>query len=318
MADDGSQRTDRDPRLLDPHRGRRLRTWRRGASCSAPRSGSRRCPRGSSRSPAGGASAASTMRATSNPTEPIERGRSRPPQRRGWSSGRAAAGRRDPEAARGASRASPPAPDRSRSTPSAHRDTATPRGPTSSSSAERAPARADRPDRVRQPRRRWTRRSTATSGSCTPRPRTCRACRGRALARRRCSTPSSPAGCSATPASGWPRSSRSSSAGSWPRSTRRPTGRPARCRSRGWSTPPSTSRCSSSCATARAPSSRRPARASGRSRSSRTCVALPGAEPRPEPWRRTSGMHRARGRRVAGRGPRALARRATRSPTIAT
>ncbi len=54
----------------------------------------------------------------------------------------------------------------------------------------------------------------------------------------------------------------------WPRSTRPSTGRPGRCPSRGWSTPPSTSRCWSSSARRWSPSSRRPARPSGRGRSS--------------------------------------------------
>ena len=44
-------------------------------------------------------------------------------------------------------------------------------------------------------------------------------------------------------------SSRSSWASAWPRSTRRSTGRSGRCPSPGCATPPSTSRCSSSCAT---------------------------------------------------------------------
>ena len=76
-------------------------------------------------------------------------------------------------------------------------------------------------------------------------------------------------------------------------------------RRRGSSTPPSTSRCSSSCATPWPPSSRRPARPSGRARSS---THLRGFTPTPrvDAWRRTSGMHRARGRRALGRGQGAV------------
>ena len=57
------------------------------------------------------------------------------------------------------------------------------------------------------------------------------------------STPSSPAACSATRGSAWPRWWRRSSAPASPRSTPPSTGRPDRCRCRGSSTPPSTSRC---------------------------------------------------------------------------
>jgi hypothetical protein len=106
-----------------------------------------------------------------------------------------------------------------------------------------------RPDRVRLagpapggPRRHRVDPARRHPGPALPR-------RGRAATRPRCSTPSSPAGCSATPASAWPRWSRACSAPGSPRSTPRSTGRPGRCPSRGWSTPPSTSRCSSSCAT---------------------------------------------------------------------
>ena len=74
---------------------------------------------------------------------------------------------------------------------------------------------------------------------------------------------------------------------------------PAAARSRGWSTPPSTSRCSSSCATCSPPSWWRPARTSGRARSSTRCAASRPAT-RVEPWRRTSGLHRVRGRRALG------------------
>ena len=106
-----------------------------------------------------------------------------------------------------------------------------------------------RPDRVRLAARRCRRRSTAPSGSCTPPPRTCPASPRSGCDPPRCSTPSSPAGCSATRASASPPSSRACSAPGSPRSTPRSTGRPGRCPSRGWSTPPSTSRCWSSCAT---------------------------------------------------------------------
>ena len=80
---------------------------------------------------------------------------------------------------------------------------------------------------------------------------------------------------------------------------------PAAARSPGWSTPPSTSRCSSSCATCSPPSSWPPARTSGPARSS---THLRGFTPavRDEPWRRTSGLHRVRGRAAARRRPRAV------------
>ena len=97
--------------------------------------------------------------------------------------------------------------------------------------------------------------------------------RGRAATPPRSSTPSSPAGCSATRASAWRRWSRRCSASGSPRSTPPSTGRRGRCPCRGWSTPRSTSRCSSSCATCWPPSSSRPARTSGRARSSTTCAA---------------------------------------------
>ena len=158
--------------------------------------------------------------------------------------------------------------------------------------------RAGRPDRLRRPRPRSTRRSATPSGSCTPPPRTSPAWPRSACARPRCSTPSSPAGCSATPGSGWPRWSRRSWAAACARSTPRSTGRRGRCPSRGWSTPPSTSRCSSSCARRSAASSRRPARPSGPARSSSTSSAPSRTAPAQDPWRRTSGMHRARGRRA--------------------
>ena len=109
--------------------------------------------------------------------------------------------------------------------------------------------RPGRPDRLRRPRPVRPRPSTVRSGSCTPRRRTCRASPRSACGRARSSTPSSPGGCSATPGSVWPPSSRRSSATGSARSTRPSTGRPVRCPSRGSSTPRSTSSRSSSSAT---------------------------------------------------------------------
>ena len=169
--------------------------------------------------------------------------------------------------------------------------------------------RADRPDRAARPRRASATRWATPSGSCTPPPRTSPAWPRSACARAGCSTPSSPAGCSATSGSRSARWSRSTSASGWRRATRPPTGRPARCPTTGWSTPPSTSSCSSRCATswpalleqagktewARAGVRGRPHRARRR-------------PPRVDPWRRTSGIHRLRNRRQLADRPRAVAR----------
>ena len=73
----------------------------------------------------------------------------------------------------------------------------------------------------------------------------------------------------------------------------------ARCPSRGWSTPPSTSRSSSSCATRWPPSSTRRASASGRDQEFEHLLDF-APTPRVDAWRRTSGMHRVRGRRGLG------------------
>ena len=130
---------------------------------------------------------------------------------------------------------------------------------------------AGRPDRVRVAGSPPGGARRAPSGSCTPPPRTCPACARSGSPRPRSSTPSSPAGCSATRASGWPPWSRRCWASGCARSTRPPTGRRGRCPSRGSSTPPSTSRCSSSCATRWPPSWSSPARPTGPARSSTTC-----------------------------------------------
>ena len=87
------------------------------------------------------------------------------------------------------------------------------------------------------------------------------------------------------------------SATGWPRSTRPSTGRPGRCPSPGWSTPPSTSSCSSSCARCSAPSWSRPARTAGPARSSSGSRPSP-RRSRVDQWRRTSGLHKVRGRRA--------------------
>ena len=113
----------------------------------------------------------------------------------------------------------------------------------------------------------------------------------------RCSTPSSPDGCSGYPRVGLATLVETLLGSGWPRSTRPSTGRPGRCPSPGWSTPPSTSRCSSSCATCSPPSWSRPARPTGPARSSSTWLVR-ASRPGSRPWRRTSGLHRVRGRRA--------------------
>ena len=81
------------------------------------------------------------------------------------------------------------------------------------------------------------------------------------------------------------------------RSTPPSTGRSGRCPSRGWSTPPSTSRCCSSCARCSPPSSRSPARPSWAAQEFEHLIDhVP--PPRQDPWRRTSGIHKAKGRRA--------------------
>ena len=103
-------------------------------------------------------------------------------------------------------------------------------------------------------------------------------------------------------APGRPRHRRRSrcSASTSPRSTPPPTGRPGRCRSPGWSTPPWTSSCSSTCAT-RSPSCSTPAE---NSRSPRQeFVAVLAHEPKPfhaDGWRGSPGCTRC--------GPRATSR----------
>ena len=68
-----------------------------------------------------------------------------------------------------------------------------------------------------------------------------------------------------------------------------------------------TSRCWSSCATRWRPSSKTRARPSGPGRSSRRCSPPGRPGPRPDPWRRTSGIHRVQYPPRPGRRPRALA-----------
>ena len=79
--------------------------------------------------------------------------------------------------------------------------------------------------------------------------------------------------------------------------TRPPTGPPARCPRTGSGTPRSTWRSWWSCATRWPRSWWRRARTSGPGRSSRPCSAAGPPPPRPDPWRRTSGIHRVRNRR---------------------
>ena len=123
--------------------------------------------------------------------------------------------------------------------------------------------------------------------------------RGRPAPRPASSTPSSPAACSATPASGSPPWSRRCWGSGCARSTPRPTGRRARCPRRGWSTPPSTSRSSSSCASHMATELEQAGKAEW---ARQEFDHLLGFEPavRVDAWRRTSGVHRLRGRRALG------------------
>ena len=119
---------------------------------------------------------------------------------------------------------------------------------------------------------------------------------GRGGARRRpgCSTPSWPAGWPGSPGSGSDRWSSSCWGCRWRRATAPPTGPGARCPRTGSSTPRSTSRCSSSCATCSPGSWPSRASSSGPRRSSRPSAPPPPPAPRAEPWRRTSGVHKLR------------------------
>ena len=123
--------------------------------------------------------------------------------------------------------------------------------------------------------------------------------RARAAPDRRSSTPSSPAGCSATRASGWPRWSRRS----WARGMRKEHS------AVDWSTRPLPEPWLEYAALdvevlARAARrARRRARGDrqgrvGPRRSSSTSSPPRPQAPRQDPWRRTSGLHRARGRRA--------------------
>ena len=200
------------------------------------------------------------------------------------------------------SRPSPPAPARSRSTPSAPPATATPPAPTSSSCAARAPARAlvdpiafdDLTAAPGGARRR-------PSGSCTPPARTCPA------------SPRSACGPTALFDTelagrllGYPRVGLATLVETrarlppCARSTPPSTGRRGRCPSRGWSTPRSTSRCSSSSATRWPPSSVEAGKDEWARQEFDAPARLRAARSAPDAWRRTSGMHRARGRRALG------------------
>ena len=135
------------------------------------------------------------------------------------------------------------------------------------------------------------------SGSCTRRARTCRACARSGWSRRRCSTPSWPPGCSATPASASPRSSSSCagcgmrkehSAADW---SKRPL-------------PTSWLEYAALDVEVLVEIRDRLARElveSGKDAWAQQEFAHVMAQrpvPRTDPWRRTSGMHKARGRRA--------------------
>ena len=98
--------------------------------------------------------------------------------------------------------------------------------------------------------------------------------RGRASTPTASSTPSSPAACSATPASGWPPWSRRCSASGCARSTPPPTGRPVRCPQPWLEYAALDVEVLARAARAHGHGARaRPARPSGRARSSTTCWA---------------------------------------------
>ena len=141
----------------------------------------------------------------------------------------------------------------------------------------------------------------APSGSCTPPPRTCPACAevglrpGRALRHR-----------ARRPAAGLP-AGRPGHAGrdaarlpDEEGALRRRLVDAGRCPSRGWSTPPSTSRCSSSCATCSAAELVEAGKDEWARQEFDAPARLRARRPRAEPWRRTSGLHRVRGRRALG------------------
>ena len=142
-------------------------------------------------------------------------------------------------------------------------------------------------------------RSRTPSGCCTRPPRTCPAWTRSACTRARCSTPSWPAGCWATRRSASARWSRASSGSPWRSTTRPPTGRPGRSPIPGWPMRRSTSRCWSSCATCSSSSCAPPGSWTGPGEefAAEAAAGQPPA-PRAEPWRRTSGIHRVRGRRA--------------------
>ena len=83
----------------------------------------------------------------------------------------------------------------------------------------------------------------------------------------------------------------------WRRATRPPTGRPARCPSRGCATPRSTSRSWSSCATCSPPSSTSRASASWAEQEFAAIVAAPPAAAAGRPLAADLGLHRVRKRR---------------------
>ena len=115
----------------------------------------------------------------------------------------------------------------------------------------------------------------------------------------RSSTPSSPAGCSATSGSAsarWSRGPARADPGEGPLGRR--LVHPAAAASSGCATPRWTSRCSSSCATLLEAQLRRAGQAGvGPGGVRRAWPPRRPPAPRAEPWRRTSGIHRVRSRR---------------------
>ena len=260
LADRPRQRRDGGPRLVDPARPPRSATtcWP-GPTCSAPSPGCPRCPRASSPCPGRGADLRPSCRpstdgrpataeasprraAAAEPLTPLDSPRPTACPTSSSTSARLVEARPRP---------SPRARARSPSTPSAPRATATASAPTSCSCAARAPGTwlidpIACPDLA--PARRGDRRRRVDPARRHPGPAL--PGRGRACARAQLfDTELGGPPARAAPGRARRRGRALPRAAAWPRSTPPSTGRPGRCPSRGCGTPPSTSRCSSSCAT---------------------------------------------------------------------
>ena len=298
----GRRRPDRTARLVDAARARRHRARRSMGELVCMLAG---LPPGSEEwlSPvrsARDAEATADVTLTDTPSSTSSRPRRLPRRRRG---------------------ASPPAPARSRSTPSARPASATRSAPTSSRSSAAAPASSSSTRRpiggLRRARttaigdEEWVLHAASQDLACL---------REVGLDPRRIFDTELGARCSASPASGSAPSSRNCSASTSPRSTRPPTGRPGRSPSR-WldyaaldvellvDLRDASARCSTS--------------RQDRVSPPRSSQAVLDREPKPsraEPWRRLCGLHTLRGQRnlaVARElwtGARGLRPRASTSP----